>query len=77
MSVTIKAIKVSTETKNVVQERFGLDDDEVEEFDGFYAIAGFGEETLYDGLMSEADLNKYYEVVQPLENGFTEYISRT
>lgn len=73
MSRTAKAIVVTDANKAKLVEQYKLDEDYLDDAIGLWLIVGFGEETLYQGLLTKTGFEKIYEKTGvTLNNGYIE-----
>lgn len=73
MSRTGKAIKITKDNITHLEEQHSLDEDYLADAAGLWLIAGFGEDSRYQGLLTNTGLERTYtKTGKTLENGYIE-----
>lgn len=70
----MKAIKITTSNRQMLGDRYQVEDYEAIFPVGYYVVAPFGttdmDEEYYEGIVSESKLNELYIVGETLANGY-------
>lgn len=73
MSRTGKAIKITKDNVQSLTEQHNLEEDYLEDANGLWLIAGFGEDSRYQGLLTDKGLERTYtKTGKTLLNGYIE-----
>lgn len=77
MSELMKAIKITSENKTKLEQQFHLDEGFLEFCSGLYVVAGFGDETLYEGIFTKSGYEaRFTETGKKLNNGYVEVVAK-
>lgn len=70
-----KAIKITKDNRSRLEGDYGLEEGELLTGLGYNMIVQFGS-TAVDGYLTDFQLSRQFIILEPLENGWTEVVSR-